>query len=42
MASTTASSVSSPVPSGIKTYGEKPKSFKIHQDGEAYYIGSEV
>jgi SWI/SNF-related matrix-associated actin-dependent regulator of chromatin subfamily B protein 1 len=25
-----------------KTYGEKPKSFKIDEDGEAFYIGSEV
>ena len=25
-----------------KTFGEKPKSFTIEQNGEAYYIGSEV
>ncbi|XP_013068275.2 SWI/SNF-related matrix-associated actin-dependent regulator of chromatin subfamily B member 1-A-like [Biomphalaria glabrata] len=28
--------------SGIKTYGEKPKAFKIEEDGDSYYIGSEV
>ncbi|GFO29642.1 swi/snf-related matrix-associated actin-dependent regulator of chromatin subfamily b member 1 [Plakobranchus ocellatus] len=42
MASSTGGSVASPIPIGVKTYGEKPKSFKIHPDGEAYYIGSEV
>lgn len=27
---------------GTKTFGEKPKPFQIEEDGEFYYIGSEV
>lgn len=26
----------------LKTFGEKPKSFTLEENGEAYYIGSEV
>ena len=26
----------------LKTYGAKPKSFKLSEDGEEYYLGSEV
>ncbi|XP_005112801.1 SWI/SNF-related matrix-associated actin-dependent regulator of chromatin subfamily B member 1-A [Aplysia californica] len=36
------SSPSPSTPTNLKTYGEKPKSFRIDQDGEAFYIGSEV
>jgi len=27
---------------GIRTFGEKPKSFQIEDGGELYYVGSEV
>ena len=26
----------------LKTFGEKPKSFALEENGELYYIGSEV
>lgn len=51
MASAAALSVPSPAPTGhiipspspySRTYGDRPKSFKIEEDGEAYYVGSEV
>lgn len=28
--------------SSMKTYGDRPRSFRIEEDGETYYIGSEV
>ena len=27
---------------GTRTYGERPRPFRIEDDGELYYIGSEV
>ena len=29
-------------PESLRTFGEKPKPFQIEEDGEFYYVGSEV